>query len=337
MRYRQCPCGQMVEERSTVCPACGSDISAQAVESRGAPSRQADASPAEPQTWYYMSDGRMVGPCEIEELQMSLAVGTLPSDTMVWAPGMKEWKSAGAVVDISEIAPLACAEIEVSYGIEEELEEPATSAGAASVVAALADENPIALHAHKQEHALAAAQADGGARKLIAALGDTKPHPFQRWLARMVDITIAGFVIGIVVGLIAPRSMILNSQVMSMFLALLFWAAAEPFVMTHFESTPGKALLNIHLRTAEGRSLTREQMFERSFRVWFFGLAAGFPLISVFTMAVARHKLTREGTTSWDRHGGFVVAHGEVDARRVAGIAVFVLFYVLVTVNSALP
>ncbi len=365
MRYRKCPCGQTVEARFTVCPTCKSDLSSSPLLFRttGAPSvttsgrplpdnfarlpdsdpqpvpessvETAPESPAESGTWYYMSDGHMVGPCEMEELQTALAVGVLPADTIVWAPGMTDWQPIGDVVNISEIAPLAAAETEVSFGSEEAIDEPATpayamSVGAASAVAEMADENPIAQHAI--EKAEAAAAMDTEAYAVIAALGDTGPHPWRRWFARLVDMTAASFVLGIVIGIFAPNSTIFNSNIGSTILMLLVWAAAEPFVLVHFENTPGKALLNMHLRTQEGRSLTLEQAVHRSLRVWFFGLAGGLPLISLFTMAAARKKLVQEGSTSWDREGGIVVAHGEIGPGRVAGIAVFLCFYFLVSV-----
>ena len=59
-----------------------------------------------------------------------------------------------------------------------------------------------------------------------------------------------------------------------------FWAALPITIPSVFETTPGKALLNIHLRTHEGRSLALDQAVQRSLRVWFFGLGAGLPLIS---------------------------------------------------------
>ncbi len=370
MRYRQCPCGQSVEARFTVCPTCKSDLSstpllfktgAPSVSSSGRPTvdsfarlpdddpqpepasvgtvETAEESPAESGTWYYMSDGHMVGPCEIEELQTALAVGVLPANTIVWAPGMADWQPIGDVVNISEIAPLAAAETDVSFGSEEDIDEPAApayamSAGAASAVAEMADENPIAQHAI--DKAEEAAARDTEAYAVIAALGDTGPHPWRRWFARIVDMTIASFVLGIVIGILSPNSTIFNSNFGATILMLLVWAAAEPFVLVHFENTPGKALLNTHLRTHEGRSLTLEQAVHRSLRVWFFGLAGGLPLISLFTMAAARTKLIREGSTSWDREGGIVVAHGEIGPGRVAGIAVFLCFYFLLSVVGSL-
>ena len=112
---------------------------------------------------------------------------------------------------------------------------------------------------------------------------------------------------------------------------------AEPFVLTHFENTPGKALLNIRLRTVEGRSLRLDQAFQRSARVWFFGLGAGLPIISILTMAASYVKLNREGITAWDKQGNVVVSHGSIGKHRWVGIGLFIGFYLLVTFISALP
>ena len=57
--------------------------------------------------------------------------------------------------------------------------------------------------------------------------------------------------------------------------------------------------------------------FERCQRVWWRGLATGLPLVSLVTLVEAYLRLKREGISSWDRDGGFVVSHGPIRAYRV--------------------
>jgi hypothetical protein len=177
---------------------------------------------------------------------------------------------------------------------------------------------------------------DPGLENFDASLVAGEPHPWRRWFARIVDMTITAFLLGIVVGIFAPQSTIFNGSLGTSILVLLVWMVAEPFVLTHFETTPGKALLNISLKTVEGRSLRLDQAFQRSARVWFFGLGAGLPIVSLVTLIVAYNKLTKEGITSWDRVGNFSVTHGPIGIGRMVAIGVFLGFYFLLNVIAAI-
>jgi len=295
-----------------------------------------------------MYAGRMVGPCTTELLQASVASGLLAGDTQVWTPGMKEWTTVSQVMEVPDagstppvagagaagaaaaMAPAAVAgdlDAEVAdepvFGYESPAEEPGVAAGPAPDAASPA---PDAYRPYGEP----------GPDQLDASLIAGEPHPWLRWLARVVDMTITAFVLGMVVGIVAPSSTMLDSGLGASIVVLLVWMVAEPFVLTHFENTPGKALLNIKLRTADGRSLKLDQAFQRSARVWFFGLGAGLPIVSLITLIVAYNKLTREGITSWDRAGEFSVTHGPIGTGRMVAIGLFIGFYFLINISAAL-
>jgi hypothetical protein len=291
--------------------------------------------------WYYMYEGQMVGPCSTELLQASVNSGLLGADVQIWAPGFKEWTTVGQVMDVPDAAtpppfsaagaatapaaaafggdPMAPAIEEPVFGEEVPSEEPSpfTSPGPEPQ----ADPYPPF------------GESDVG--NLDASLLAGEPHPWRRWFARIVDMTITAFLLGIVVGIAAPESTIFNSSLGTSILVLLVWMVAEPFVLTHFENTPGKALLNIRLKTVEGRSLRLDQAFQRSARVWFFGLGAGLPIVSLVTLVTAYNKLTKEGITSWDRVGNFSVTHGPIGVGRMVAIGLFLGLYVLLNLVAA--
>jgi hypothetical protein len=294
----------------------------------------APVTPPDRDDWYYMYAGRMVGPCTTELLQASVASGLLAGDTQIWAPGMKEWTTVGRVMEVPDRAtapaaaavagdPDAAVAEEPVFGHESPAEEPGIAASPAP------DTASPALDAYRP-------YGEPGPDQVDASLVAGEPHPWLRWLARVVDMTITAFVLGMVVGIVAPSSTIFNSSLATSIIVLLVWMVAEPFVVTHFENTPGKALLNIQLRTAEGRSLRLDQAFQRSARVWFFGLGAGVPIVSLITMIVAYQKLTREGITSWDKAGNFSVTHGPIGTGRMVAIGLFIGFYFLLNIGAAL-
>jgi hypothetical protein len=366
VRFRHCVCGQLVEQRHSECPYCGAEMAAEPAHSlekpvqeappaeeaplaEGTPPvQEAPPSPAAERTdWYYMYEGHMVGPCTTELLQASVASGLLAGDTQIWAPGMKEWTTLGQIIEVPDGAtpsrpaaepaagagaavapaaaavagdPLAPAVEEPVFGDEPPAEEPALAASTAT-------------ESHPDSYA-PAAEAD--ADDLDASLVAVEPHPWLRWFARIVDLTITAFVLGMVAAILAPSSTIFDNSLASSIIVLLVWMVVEPFVLTHFENTPGKALLNIRLQTADGRSLKLDQAFQRSARVWFFGMGAGLPIVSLITMVVAYNKLKNEGITSWDREGDLSVTHGPIGTGRMVTIGLFIGFYVLLNIISAI-
>lgn len=338
MRYRQCLCGQAVEEKVSVCPYCQSEISAQPVLDGEPPNGPASASPLDRDDWYYMYEGHMVGPCSSELLQASVASGLLGADVQVWAPGLREWTTVGELIEL----PQAVMSSRSAAGAD----LPAASlAGPAAAVVdePVFGEEPPEVEADPFTGAALEQRADAHQPlgelildELEAPPVAGEPHPWRRWFARIIDMTIIAFLLGVVIGIAAPDSAVVDSSLTTSILVLLVWMVAEPFVLTHFENTPGKALLNIRLRTAEGRSLRLAQAFQRSARVWFFGLGAGLPIVSLVTMAIAYNKLNREGITSWDRDGNLSVTHGPIGVGRMVAIGLFLGFYVLVNLVAAL-
>ncbi len=78
-----------------------------------------------------------------------------------------------------------------------------------------------------------------------------------------------------------------------------------------------------------------DQAFQRSARVWFFGLGAGLPIVSLVTLVTAYNKLTKEGITSWDRVGNFSITHGPIGVGRMVAIGLFLGLYVLLNLVAA--
>ncbi len=347
MKYRQCLCGQAVEERFTVCPYCKSEISAQPIQSGVPPKGPAPVSPPDRDDWYYMYEGHMVGPCTTELLQASVSSGLLAGNTQIWAPGMKEWTTVGQVMEVPDAAMPPPFSAEAGTGVAAAM-APAAAAVAGDPMAPTAEEPVFGEEPPAEEPALAASAGpeplpnpyppfgDPGPDNFDASLVAGEPHPWLRWFARIVDMTITAFILGIVVGILAPNSTIFNSSLGTSVLVLLVWMVVEPFVLTHFENTPGKALLNIRLKTTDGRSLKLDQAFQRSARVWFFGMGAGLPIVSLFTLVTSYNKLKKEGITSWDKVGDFSVTHGPIGMGRMVAIGLFIGFYFLLNIIAAI-
>ncbi|MFI3242719.1 MAG: RDD family protein [Akkermansia sp.] len=129
------------------------------------------------------------------------------------------------------------------------------------------------------------------------------PTPFQRFLARMLDLSLYGFIYMIIVYFRAiPWAQ--HLELTNPFI-WMFFIPLEAVILNHFRTTPGKALLGIRLYSIQGREgLNLPTCLKRSFLV--FALGVGMMLIFspiplfLIAMGLSYRKLTKQGYTSWD-------------------------------------
>ena len=157
-------------------------------------------------------------------------------------------------------------------------------------------------------------------------LGEVRP--WLRYWARTVDLVLLGIVAGGVLGEVAPRA--IDDKVFGNlfgFVCMAVWVLIEPLHLVATGTTPGKWLFKSRVITTDGRRLTYEDALMRSFRVWWRGMGAGVPIVSLVTLIVAHGNLSNKGVASWDREGGFTVVHRRLGAGRVIAI-----FFVMIAI-----
>lgn len=157
-------------------------------------------------------------------------------------------------------------------------------------------------------------------------LGVNQIRPWVRFWARAFDM----YIWSIVAGLFAVAVQFAFTGVFTApdeigfgIAALFVWIFVEALFLSSYGWTPGKWLLRTSVRTQTGALLSYDAAMSRSFAVWWRGLAAGFPLVNLGTMAYSKAKLTRDGVATWDRDGGFVVKHEPISGFRVAFALIF--------------
>jgi uncharacterized RDD family membrane protein YckC len=129
--------------------------------------------------------------------------------------------------------------------------------------------------------------------------------PWGRFFARIFDLWVQALLLGIPMGVVftmAPaiertvgRSDILLSMAMLPF-ALLLDAAIHAL----FGNTPGKAMLGLSVVSIDGTKLGFGQHLSRNVGLWANGLALGFPLINLATMAKQASLVSKGKLTSYD-------------------------------------
>jgi uncharacterized RDD family membrane protein YckC len=255
-------------------------------------------------SWYYVRDGQRVGPRMRDEVAALLSTGALPAETLVWSAGMPNWLPAASTPEFAGVRSAAPAP---GY--------PAPAFAAAGAGAA----------AYGQAYGYAPA----------AAAGDTSPHPWRRWFARIVDFCCFGPVLGMAVELAAPGALTGVNDLMLNVLLLAAWFPAEAFLLATFGTTPGKALLRITVTNADGTRLSHATAVSRSFQVWMGGLGFGIPLVLLITEIASYSRLESTGSTAWDASLGLRVTHGEMSTPRwIAAAAVIALILFLIGMGS---
>jgi len=153
-------------------------------------------------------------------------------------------------------------------------------------------------------------------------------RPWVRYWARMIDLYLFVFTLGMLVELKNPGLLDSpGSEQGITLLGLLGWVFTEAGLLSTFGTTPGKALLNIRLvpPSLEGDRAPYATALTRSLRVWWRGLGAGIPLVTLVTLLVAHRKLRRNGASSWDIDGGWRTVHRPVGFVRAAAACLILL------------
>lgn len=140
--------------------------------------------------------------------------------------------------------------------------------------------------------------------------------PWSRFFARIFDMwwetLLIAFILVAVLGhfsaslvdewIIGPRANALFG-----FLCLPIALVLDALLYRFVGNTPGKALLGLKVGTLDGKSLSLAQYLNRNFSMWASGLALGFPLINLFTMANQLRRLGKRQQASYDEPTGFRV------------------------------
>lgn len=163
---------------------------------------------------------------------------------------------------------------------------------------------------------------------------DSAPHPWRRYGARTLDVTIFG---GITL-FVAEFTLIFAWPSLAAFLAhpplwatlvvispLTVASAAVGVALCHarWGSTPGKWIFRLRVASADGQRMTRRQAFLREALLFVWGFGLGVPLLSLVALFNSYSDLENDDPTHWDRKASTLsearVIHGAAYAWLVIG------------------
>jgi uncharacterized RDD family membrane protein YckC len=150
----------------------------------------------------------------------------------------------------------------------------------------------------------------------------SEPRPGNRLAARLFDYAIWGLVLALLLSALHGAGMdddtayILGHPLVAPVIITLSWIPVEALLIASLQQTPGKWLFGVYLQfsisDAYARRDVRAQLsraLRRAFRVWWEGVACGFPLLAPILIAVAYEKVAQNGETDWDFAEDCLVTH----------------------------
>ena len=158
---------------------------------------------------------------------------------------------------------------------------------------------------------------------------DKSPHPWRRYLARMVDIVVIGTVtwalFGIVFGIIAPEAAVAffaafdgpAGRLADLMLTLLVTIPGSALMIGLTGVSVGKWLFGVKVVTPAGRPIGVLAALAREVRVWAMGLGLGVPLVSLFTLVGSYQSLSNDRHSAWDKPSRRIVLHRPMNTLQI--------------------
>lgn len=223
--------------------------------------------------WYYSVGGKSVGPFAKDQLLALVFSDAISKTTPIWTPEGNQ-----------EWKPL-----EQVFSLKEELPPPLPSVSPAPSQSASNAEKPTLMEVH-----------------------DT-PHPWRRYLARILDTTINGSIIFIALAALffavdpnsATRFFNYIGDSKNQFIDLFLTCLLAPFINAAFigftGGSIGKWLFGVKVVNQQGNAIGYRTALYREFLVWLYGMGLGIPLINIGAFLHQHSQLNKNKITSWDR------------------------------------
>jgi hypothetical protein len=152
----------------------------------------------------------------------------------------------------------------------------------------------------------------------------SEPRPWHRLAARLFDYALWGLVLALLLSELRGADFVpghvawwLGHPLIAPVLITLSWIPIEGLLIASLGTTPGKWLFGVYLQFSISDAYARrdarahfERGLKRAFRVWWEGVACGFPLLAPILIAVAYEKVAQNQETDWDFAQDCLVTHG---------------------------
>ncbi len=152
----------------------------------------------------------------------------------------------------------------------------------------------------------------------------SEPRPWHRLGARLFDYALWGLVLALLLSELKGAGVVpeewvfwLGHPLLAPVLITATWIPIEAALVASLGTTPGKWLFGVYLQFSISDAYARRDAkahfrrgLARSFRVWWEGVACGFPVLAPILIAVAYEKVAQNQETDWDFAEDCLVTHG---------------------------
>lgn len=321
------------------------------------------------QAWYYAdADGSAVGPHPRQTLETLRASGTISPETLVWTEGMDDWAAYHASGLQPSPSPSPSLRAEPNERAPE-IPSPATGSTSLQSQSGTPPSDPdnqreaLTPSAWRQRKEALTPRGYGVESGGVFRPSDlppesvvdddgwqsTKPAPWRRYFARMLDTMIFGFLFSVLLAAslaaLDPRLFdkfygrngLLHNGLLATLIVLIFAMPFEALVIGLTGTSIGKWIFGVRITQASGRSIGLARAFGREVGVWFYGLGIGVPLVSLFTLIFSFIRLKDDGVARWDRERPWLVTYRPSGTLQwVLSISGFLLWLVLAVFFSVL-
>ena len=261
-----------------------------------------------------------MGPFSKDDLSELLAENRISAQTLMWNKGMSNWETFANVPELQAILSDLPPDIPVVETRSSEISPPP-----------LPQEVPLLGTStfSPKEHVMpftASVQA-----------GLDSAGAWRRFFARLIDIYLISMPLGLAIAYFGSR----QSSDFTLWLGkpgsnIVFDLAVLPLALIlestifgWFGTTIGKGILGVRVLTETLKRPTFLEYLERQISVYFYGLAIGFPLISLFTMARQSGRLKKGLRASYDDQRFVIRGPRRALIRGAVAVAVLIaLFFV---------
>ena len=155
-------------------------------------------------------------------------------------------------------------------------------------------------------------------------------RPWPRFFARQIDYVLFGMVFGVIHSIVVTDFLDLPWPLLSPLMTFA-WIPLEAVLLSQLGTTPGKWAFSLRVVGASGGTLSLQDAFGRSLRVWVQGMALGLPVILLIANWLGYMQLTTHGVTTWDQRTRSTMQQAPlIGARVLIGVALIAVSVTLI-------
>lgn len=130
-----------------------------------------------------------------------------------------------------------------------------------------------------------------------------EPHPWRRYFARAIDLTLVGLMASFVQFVLLHHNLVNISKGENVLCGLAGWGLLvliEPLLLSRFGKTAGKWCMGITVTRPDGGRLSYGEALERTAAVWLYGAGLGISIVELVCNYRSYRRYTRGEELAWE-------------------------------------